>query len=77
MIQPNGSKSSKAERDASRAAIIHHIEAYLDQAESDPLFAGVVFDELRDGSNKLLAVRVVLCDRIFGEPQRRLSIGDD
>lgn len=61
-----------ADKDAAFEVLTGHLQDYLDEASKDELFCGCVIDEQRDPENKLLSVRLVLCDNILGNAARRV-----
>ena len=49
------------------------VAAYIAEAELDPLYCGVTIDEMRDSAGKLMAIRLVFCDQMFGHQVRRFD----
>lgn len=63
-----------SEAQTAREAITTAIGACVDAEAQNPDFCGAVIDEMRGDDGKLLALRIVFCDSVGGNPARRLGI---
>lgn len=57
--------------DETADALLQRVAAFFGECAVDESFCGLSIDESRDSSGKLQSIKLVACDKVNGEPERR------
>lgn len=66
-----GDLPKDATLDAAADALLERVATFFGECAADEAFCGLSIDETRDSDGKLQSIKLVACDMVNGEPERR------